>query len=573
MTSTGQPLRIGNASGFYGDRFAAVREMLTGGPLDVLTGDYLAELTMLILGRDRMKDPNRGYAKTFLRQMEEGLGLARDRGVRIVVNAGGLNPAGLADSLRELASRLGVDVAIAHVEGDDLLPRAGELGLTAPGGRGAPLTANAYLGAWGIAECLRAGAEVVVTGRVTDASLVVGPAAAHFGWRRDDYDALAGTVAAGHVLECGAQATGGNYAFFTEHEIGHPGFPLAEVYPDGSSVITKHPGTGGVVTTGTVTAQLLYEIAGARYAGPDVTARFDALELSEDGPDRVRISGARGEPPPPELKVCLNTLGGFRNEVTFVLTGLDIERKAALVREQLDAALAARPPAEVRWTLARTDHEDADTEQRASALLHCAVKDADPKVVGRAFSGAAIELALASYPGFHVTAPPADAAPYGVYTPAFVPAESVPHVAVLPDGRRVDVPPAAPTRALSDVDEPGLPEPLPAGPMRRVALGTVAGARSGDKGGSANVGVWVRTAEAWRWLAHTLTVAELRRLLPETADLPVRRYLLPNLRAVNFVVDGLLGEGVSAQARFDPQAKALGEWLRARHVDIPEVLL
>ncbi|MBK1788244.1 acyclic terpene utilization AtuA family protein [Prauserella cavernicola] len=559
-------IRIGNASGFYGDRFSAMREMLTGGPLDVLTGDYLAELTMLILGRDRLKDPGRGYAKTFLRQLEDNLGLAKDKGVTIVTNAGGLNPAGLADALRELADRLGLDVRVAHVEGDDLLPRAGELDL------GEPLTANAYLGAWGIADCLKAGADVVVTGRVTDASVIVGPAAAHFGWARDDYDALAGAVAAGHVIECGAQATGGNYAFFTEHSFGVPGFPIAEIHADGSSVITKHDGTGGVVSTGTVTAQLLYEIAGPRYAGPDVTARFDTLRLDDDGPDRVRISGVRGEAPPPTLKVCLNRLGGFRNEVTFVLTGLDIEAKAALVREQLEAGLGQRPPREVRWTLGRTDHTDADTQEAASALLHCAVKDPDPTIAGRAFSGAAIELALASYPGFHVTAPPSDASPYGVYTEAYVDAARVPHVAVLPDGTRVDIAKAGRTLALSAVDEPELPEPLPDGPVRRAPLGLVAGARSGDKGGNANVGVWVRSEAAWRWLAHTLTVTELKRLLPETSGLEVRRFVFGNLRALNFVVEGLLGEGVAAQARFDPQAKALGEWLRGRHVDIPEEL-
>ena len=570
MSRPHSPLRVGNASGFYGDRFSAMREMLTGGPLDVLTGDYLAELTMLILGRDRLKDPSRGYAKTFLRQLEENLGLAKDRGVRIVANAGGLNPAGLAEAIRELAARLGVDVSVAHVAGDDLTSRAGELNL------GEPLAANAYLGAWGIVECLNAGADVVVTGRVTDASVIVGPAAAHFGWTRSDHDALAGAVVAGHVIECGAQATGGNYAFFTEHDIGHPGFPIAEIHPDGSSVITKHEGAGGAVTPGTVTAQLLYEIAGPRYPGPDVTARFDTLRLAEDGPDRVAISGVVGEPPPPDLKVSLNSLGGFRNEVSFVLTGLDIEAKAELVRGQLEDRLRDNPPAEVRWNLARTEHDDADTEQRASALLQCTVKDPDDKVAGRAFSSAAVELALASYPGFHVTAPPSQASPYGVYTPAFVPAAEVAHTVVLPDGSRQDIPHPDETRELSEGDgssASGLPEPLPAGPTRRAPLGRVAGARSGDKGGSANLGVWVRSEDAYRWLVHTLTVDELRALLPETADLPVRRYTLPNLLAVNFVIDDILGQGVASQARFDPQAKALGEWLRARHTDIPEVLL
>jgi Acyclic terpene utilisation family protein AtuA len=558
-----EPVRIGNCSGFYGDRLAAMREMLTGGDLDYLTGDYLAELTMLILARDRAKSPDRGYAKTFLKQLEDCLGLALDRGVRIVGNAGGLNPAGLAAAVRALAERLGLDVNVAHVEGDDLVARAEELGF------GTPLSANAYLGAWGIVDCLNAGADVVVTGRVTDASVTVGPAAAHFGWARTDYDALAGAVAAGHIIECGAQATGGNYAFFTEvADLAHPGFPLAEIHADGSSVITKHPGTGGAVSVGTVTAQLLYEITGARYANPDVTLRVDTVELSDDGPDRVRISGVKGEPPPPTLKVSLNSIGGFRNEMTLVLTGLDIEAKAALVRRQLETGLTVKP-AEMEWALARTDHPDAATEETASALLRCVVRDPDPANVGRQFSSAAVELALASYPGFHATGPPGEGQVYGVFRPGFVAATEVPHVAVHADGTRVDIAPAAETFELAPVPPFALPEPLPFGETRRVPLGTIAGARSGDKGGSANVGVWVRTYEQWRWLAHTLTVEKLRELLPETGDLTVTRHVLPNLRAVNFVIDGILGQGVAYQARFDPQAKGLGEWLRSRTIDIP----
>ncbi|MGW3443637.1 acyclic terpene utilization AtuA family protein [Streptomyces sp. NPDC001076] len=560
-------LRIGNASGFYGDRFDALREMLTGGELDVLTGDYLAELTMLILGRDRLKDPGAGYARTFLRQLEDCLGLARERGVRIVTNAGGLNPAGLADAVRQLADRLGIPVRVAHVEGDDLTAAH-------PGS----LAAHAYLGGFGIAECLRAGADIVVTGRVTDAALVTGPAAAHFGWRPGEYDRLAGAVVAGHVLECGTQATGGNYAFFAEagarRDLRRPGFPLAELHEDGSCVITKHPGTGGFVDVGTVTAQLLYETGGARYPGPDVTARLDSVRLSQDGPDRVRIEGVRGEAPPPTLKVGRNRLGGFRNEVVFVLTGLDIDAKAALVREQMADALAKSPPAGTRWELVRTDRPDADTEETASALLRLVVRDRDQETVGRALTGAAVELALASYPGFHVLAPPGKGAPYGVFEDVYVPQGDVPHMAVLHDGRRIPVPPAQDTLVLQDSPAPPLPEPYPAGgPTRRAPLGLVAGARSGDKGGNANVGVWVRSDEAWRWLAHTLTAETFRRLLPETAELAVTRHILPNLRALNFTVEGVLGEGVAAQHRFDPQAKALGEWLRSRHLDIPEALL
>lgn len=563
------PLRIGNASGFYGDRFDAMREMLSDGPLDVLTGDYLAELTMLILGRDRLKDPERGYARTFLRQLEECLGLAVDRGVKIVANAGGLNPAGLATAVRELADRLGLPVRVAHVEGDDLLGTG-----RFPGA----LTANAYLGGAGITACLGAGADIVVTGRVTDAALVSGPAAWHFGWTPDACDRLAGAVVAGHVLECGTQATGGNYSGFAarQEQVRRPGFPLAEIHEDGSAVITKHPGTGGLVDIGTVTAQLLYETGGARYAGPDVTVRLDTVRLEQQGPDRVRVHGVRGEAPPPTLKVGLNRLGGFRNEVVFVLTGLDIDAKAELVRQQMDDAFdrAKSRPAHVRWELARTDRPDAGTEETASALLRLVVRDQDQNPVGRALSGAAVELALGSYPGFHVTAPPGKGSPYGVFEAAYIEREDVPHVAVLPDGRRLDLPPYdGDVLPLAPVDEPGLPDAPPAGPTRRAPLGLVAGARSGDKGGDANIGVWASSDEGWRWLAHTLTVERLRELLPETAELKVTRHVLPNLRALNFTVEGILGEGVAAQARFDPQAKGLGEWLRSRHLDIPEALL
>ncbi|MYT22755.1 acyclic terpene utilization AtuA family protein [Streptomyces sp. SID7760] len=589
MSRGRRPLRIGNASGFYGDRFSAFEEMLTGGPLDVLTGDYLAELTMLILGRDRLKSPELGYAKTFLRQLEQSLGLARERGVRIVANAGGLNPAGLADAIRTLAAGAGVPVSVAHVEGDDLMPFA----------EGA-LTANAYLGGAGITACLRAGADVVVTGRVTDAALVSGPAAWWFDWAPDDHDRLAGAVVAGHVLECGTQSTGGNYSFFTAHDVRRPGFPLAEIAEDGSSVITKHPGTGGVVSVGTVTAQLLYETQGPRYLGPDVTARLDTVRLAQEGEDRVAITGVVGEPPPPTLKVGVTRIGGWRNEVVFVLTGLDIEEKAALVQAQLADALSQVATAD--WTLARTDHEDARTEETASAMLRLVVRDPSPDRVGRTLTSEAVELALASYPGFHVTSPPGPAQPYGVFTSSAVPSATVPHVAVLPDGTRHPVPPvpalpvpapAVPSLPVPAPAVPSLPLPdapaapvsgaegrpaapagaAPAGPTLRVPLGRLAGARSGDKGGDANIGVWVESDEAWEWLHTTLTAEELQALLPETAGLAVTRHLLPHLRALNFTVTGILGDGVASAHRFDPQAKALGEWLRARHVDIPARLL
>jgi len=605
-------MRVGNCSGFYGDRLTAMREVLDGGPVDVVTGDYLAELTMLILGRDRLKDPSLGYAKSFVRQLEDCLGDALERGVRIVSNAGGLNPASLAAKVREVARGLGLDPVVAHVEGDNLAPRAAELGF------GDALTANAYLGAFGIAEALGRGADVVVTGRVTDASVVAGPAIAEHGWSPTSYDELAGAVVAGHVIECGTQATGGNFSGFLSlpRDARPLGFPIAEVAADGSSVITKHDGTGGAVTVDTVTAQLMYEIQTAQYLNPDVTVDLTSIRLEQVGADRVRISGVRGAAPPERLKVSVNTLGGHRNQVEFVLTGLDIDAKAAWVREQLVARLEPRRPEIVDWHLDRLPLPDAETEEAASCLLRVTVKDPSPGVVGRAFSSAAVELALASYPGFTMTSPPGSASPYGVYRPAYVDRAEVEQVAVMPDGERIvisdavgaadprvvepvetssrsTVPPVVePVETSSRSTVPPVVEPVEtsapttapvvepvetSAATRRVPLGTFVHARSGDKGGDANVGLWVgqgdRRDQRIAWLLDLVTPDLVRSLLPEAEDLDVEVFVLPNLGGVNVLVHGLLGEGVAASTRFDPQAKAVGEWLRSRLVDVPEDLL
>ena len=596
-------LRVGNCSGFYGDRLSAMREMLEGGDLDVLTGDYLAELTMLILGRDQMKDPDTGYARTFLKQVADNLALAADRGVKIVANAGGLNPAGLAARLQEVVREQGLSTTVAYVDGDNLIDRVEELGL-ADGGK--PLTANAYLGAFGIASALSRGADVVVTGRVTDASVVVGPAIAHFAWTREAYDELAGAVVAGHVVECGTQATGGNFSGFRalvdSGRADRPlGFPLAEISSDGSCVITKHPGTGGLVSLDTVTAQLVYEIQSERYLGPDVVTHLDTVQLSADGEDRVRISGVRGSAPPATTKVCLNDLGGFRNHMELVLTGLDIDAKAEWVRRQVEASWesSGNRPAAVDWSLARTDHEDADTEEAASVRLRVTVRDASPDKVGKLFTAPLVELALASYPGFTLTAPPGPGTPYGVYRAGYVAQSEVPHVVHHHDGSVTSVPaPSASSPADTAADyhplrsAPGGPGPstpaaapssgpsAAAGSVRRVPLGTFVHARSGDKGGDANLGLWVSSdtepsllAARREWLLATVTPELVRTLLPEARDLDVEVYPLPNLNAVNVLVRGLLGQGVAASSRFDPQAKGLGEWARSRHVDVPEELL
>lgn len=581
-------LRIANCSGFYGDRLSAAREMVEGGPIDVLTGDYLAELTMLLLFKSRMKDERLGYARTFLQQLEEIARTCAARGIRIVVNAGGLNPKGCAEAARAVYDKLGLQADIAYVDGDDLMPRLAELQASGEAfvhlDKGTPLsalarpvvTANAYLGGWGIAAALERGADIVICGRVTDAALALGPAAWKFGWARNDWDKLASAVVAGHVLECGPQCTGGNYSFFQEVPgLTRPGFPIAEVHPDGSFIVTKHPGTGGIVTVGTVTAQLLYEIGSPAYANPDVVARFDTVELAQEGPDRVRVSGVRGEPAPDRLKVCINYLGGFKNSMTFVLTGLDIEAKAKLAEETIWELLGGREQfVETHVSLRRSNRPNPSSNEEAFAFLTVAVKDPDAKKVGRAFSSKAIEMALASYPGFSMTSPPGDEQQFGVYWPALVAAYAVPHRVVLANGESIAIEPTpAGAPAPIEVVEPVNASSWTKLPVVEAPLGAICGTRSGDKGGNANLGVWAESDAAYAWLDDFLGVAKLRELLPETRELEIERYRLPRIRALNFVIKGLLGDGVAASLRSDPQAKTLGEYLRAKLVAIPESLL
>jgi hypothetical protein len=578
-----EKLIIANCSGFLGDRFSAAREMVEGGPIDVLTGDYLAELTMAILFRQKLKDASLGYARSFLRQMEDVMGLCLDRNIKVVSNAGGLNPKGLADALQAVAAKLGLAPTIAYIEGDDLLPRLGDLqargeifrhldkGLSLQDAKAQPISANAYIGGWAVAEALGRGADIVVAGRLADAALVTGPAAWRFGWQRDDWDCLAGAAVAGHIIECGGQATGGNYPFIEEvPSFRGVGFPLAEIHPDGSSVITKHPGTGGLVSTGTVTAQLLYEIQAPHYLTPDVTARFDTIHLTQEGPDRVKVSGVKGAPPPTTTKVCLNNLWGYRNAMTLILTGLDIEQKARILEETVVESLGGRDQYAVfDVQLVRSDQAEPGTNDESFAYLRFGVIDPDPKKVAR-FSSAIVELALVSIPGFTATAPPAKGTPAIQHWPTLVANHHVrPQVVV--GEERITVEPQrgadmTPCPSVPSVDDqPSARTEV----MVPLPFGRLFGTRSGDKGGNANLGVWARSSEAYDYLRKFLSVERLKTLLPDLAPFEIERYELPHLRALNFYIKGILGEGVAASLRSDPQAKTLGEYLRVKTITVP----
>jgi len=586
-TSNDNAIRIANCSGFYGDKLSAALDMIKGGPIDVLTGDYLAELTMSILFSQKMKNPDAGYVGTFLKQVREVIGPCLERNIKIVSNAGGLNPKAMAEAVETIVAELGLEAKVAYIEGDNLIPRLDELsgagetltnidtGMALSSSDGQPATANAYLGAWGIKEALDQGADVVICPRVTDAAVVIGPAAWKFNWQRNNYDALAGALAAGHIIECGAQATGGNYSFFQEvPSFINVGYPIAEIEADGTFTITKHPGTGGLVSAGTVKAQLLYEISSPAYLNPDVIAHFDTLAIEEVGPDRVRVSGCRGSTPPPTHKVCINTLGGFRNSMELLLTGLDIKEKAKIFCDALFASVGGRERFDdVTEQIIRSDKDDPATNEEAFASLRITVKSKDQKLVGRLFSAKVIELALASFPGFTARTAAGAGTPYIVHWPALVDSKFITETVHLA-GAETKVSPTN-QLGLEDIYYQKIPVEIPKSPkgeMVTVPFGRLFGTRSGDKGGCANLGIWAKTDEAYGFLFEFLSVEKLKELLADTAEFRIDRYELPNIQALNFYIHGFLGEGVSSSTRVDGQAKSLGEYLRAKHISVPKIL-
>lgn len=578
---------IANCSGFFGDRFSAAEEMVCGGPIDFLTGDYLAELTMAILFRLKSKDPSKGYVPTFLKQMEKVMGECLDKKIRVVSNAGGLNPKALADELKAIAAHLGLTPKIAYIEGDDILPRlkelqdAGELfthldkGTALKDANAFSISANAYLGCRGIVKALDEGADIVVGGRIADAALVAGPAAWKFKWKFEDYDRLAGAVTAGHIIECSAQATGGNYSFFEEvPTFSNIGFPIAEIFDDGSFVITKHPGTGGLVSVNTVKAQLMYEVRGPEYLTPDVSARFDTIQILQESADRVYIHGVRGNPPPETTKVCINNFGGYKNSMTVVLTGLDIDKKARIVENTLFESLGGKDQfslADVQ--LLHYEQENPSLNDNAFGFLRISLMDPDQKKVGRLFSSKVVELALASIPGFTLTAPPSDAVPAIVHWPALVSNKQLCQQVVVGDAVSIIECSAEPGLFHDIIPIVSTIPPVPGGAVVSVPLGRAFAARSGDKGGNANLGIWSNKPEGYSFLKEFATVDKLRELLPDIRGCEIERYEFPNLFAINFYIKGILGDGVAASLRSDPQAKTLGEYFRAKIDMIPESIL
>ena len=582
-------IKIANCSGFYGDKLSAAKDLVDGGPIDVLTGDYLAELTMAILfGQKMQRGEDKGYVGTFLKQINQIAKSCKEKNIKIVSNAGGLNPKSMAIEIEKILKEQSIDMKVAYIDGDDLMPKISNLkksgeefknidkGKKLDESGYSPLTANAYLGAWGIKEALDKGADIVVCPRVTDAAVVIGPAAWKFNWKRDNYDALAGALAAGHIIECGCQATGGNYAFFKEVEsFDNVGYPIAEIYEDGSFYVTKHPDTGGLVSTGTVTAQLLYEINSPAYVNPDVIAHFDTLKIEEVEKDKVYVSGCRGSSPPDKHKVCINLAGGFRNGMEIILTGLDIEDKAKVFTDALFNSVGGRKQFdEVSIQLHRTDKENPNSNEEAMASLLVSVKSKDQNLVGRLFSAKIIELALANIPGFFAQGGVKSSGPVIIYWPALVDSKHIKEKVHI-DGEEIEV---IPTSQLELEEIYYQKEPIKIKKIKKedekeIYFGEIYGTRSGDKGGCANLGVWAKNANSFAFLNDFLTVKKLKELLPDLNQYKIERFELANINSLNFYIHDILQDGVSSNDKKDGQAKSLGEYLRAKKVKVPQSII
>ena len=582
-------IKIANCSGFYGDKLSAAKDLVDGGPIDVLTGDYLAELTMAILfGQKMQRGEDKGYVGTFLKQINQIAKSCKEKNIKIVSNAGGLNPKSMAIEIEKILKEQSIDMKVAYIDGDDLMPTISNLkesgeefknidkGKKLDESGYSPLTANAYLGAWGIKEALDKGADIVVCPRVTDAAVVIGPAAWKFNWKRDNYDALAGALAAGHIIECGCQATGGNYAFFKEVEsFDNVGYPIAEIYEDGSFYVTKHPDTGGLVSTGTVTAQLLYEINSPAYVNPDVIAHFDTLKIEEVEKDKVYVSGCRGSSPPDKHKVCINLAGGFRNGMEIILTGLDIEDKAKVFTDALFNSVGGRKQFdEVSIQLHRTDKENPNSNEEAMASLLVSVKSKDQNLVGRLFSAKIIELALANIPGFFAQGGVKSSGPVIIYWPALVDSKHIKEKVHI-DGEEIEV---IPTSQLELEEIYYQKEPIKIKKIKKedekeIYFGEIYGTRSGDKGGCANLGVWAKNVNSFAFLHDFLTVKKLKELLPDLNQYKIERFELANINSLNFYIHDILQDGVSSNDKKDGQAKSLGEYLRAKKVKVPQSII
>ncbi len=599
MGAQTESIVIANCGGFWGDDPTAARRQVAGGKIDYLVMDYLAEVTMAILQKQRAKRPETGYAADFLAQMRDVLVDCMERGVTIITNAGGVNPAACGTALEALAAELGVadKVKVAVVAGDDLyadldtLTAGGEKLTNMEDGRSLPevrdqvLSANVYLGSPPIVRALELGANVIIAGRVTDTSVTLAPMIHHFGWAADDWDRLAAGVVAGHIIECGCQCTGGN---FTDWHLvpshNDMGYPLIEAHADGSFVVTKHPGTGGLVSVHTVSEQLLYEMGAPGYLSPDCVARFDSIQLTQEGPDRVRVSGVTGGPPPEKLKVAISVADGYRSVGRLLVSGpntLEKARRAADLIWNLAGGTGNFEQTNTSYLGWDGSHPPLGSEEPSEVLVQVGVRDHNRKKIDQAFAPMVVGSMLQSMPGMTV---PADqgrprVADVVAHWPALISREVLKPTVTVDGTTEIVSAGAAATVNPADIDQvaagsDAVPvwaaddsEPVTV-PLMKLCL-----ARSGDKGDTANVGVLARSPEIFSWIVAHLTEDLVKGQFKEICQGPVERHLLPNLGALNFLLHNSLGGGGTSSLIFDAQGKTYSQYLLSMPVTVPSSLL
>lgn len=590
-------IRIGNAGGYWGDDLDAMRRQLAGGPLDYLTMDFLAEITMSILKKQQLTDPRMGYARDFLIQLEDCLPLIVKKNVRVITNAGGINPQGLGLKILELARRMGLDLKVGVVYGDDIANQLYELtsqgeafanmetGAEFGGVRHRISSANVYLGAEPVVAALDAGCQIIVTGRVTDTSITLAPMIHEFGWQLDDWDRLASGLVAGHIIECGAQASGGNITDWHDVPSFHNiGYPIVEVEPSGEFIVTKHPRTGGLVSEKSVKEQLVYEMGDpAQYISPDVVAFFDTARVQEVRRNKVRVTGVRGGPAPYRFKVSMAYEDGWKAEGELLLSGPDVQRK-------IDAI------SEVFWRKLGHDFEKVATAAVGTGsiwpdrlaqcpshevLLRFGVRDHDPAKIND-FSKALPALILAGPSGMAAskTGRPRPQAVVA-YWPALIRRDRVTAKVLTMD-----------TAGREDFREIRFPLPEDLGdpvvsdePRRRrqvrpfggatteVKLRRLCYARSGDKGDTCNIGVLARSNRIYDWILENLTAPVVKRFFKGMVLGKVTRYELDNLNGLNFLLEQSLGGGGTTSLLIDPQGKTMSQALLELPVEVPVSLL
>ena len=596
-----QPIRIGNASGAIGDGIDQVYRLARDGDVDAITADYLAEFNIAWKAIELTTRPDLGYEPNFLEQLAWQGGaaarlLARKR-IKVVHNGGALNPRGLAEKVHDYFSSLGIhDMKIAWVSGDDVtaLVKEGSFGsikhldlkgVELSATKDNILAANVYTGQSGIVCALEAGGDIVICGRCCDASPVMGLAYWWHGWVPTNYDVMAGSLMAGHLIECGAYVTGGNFCGFQEIErLHHVGYPIAEIFPDGTSVITMPDHSNGAVTVDTTKAQLLYEIQGPYYLNPDVIAQIDGARLEEIGKNRVRLSGIRGTAPPPTSKLGICVFGGWQAELSAYCAGLDTDGKIALMKDQI---LREINPAdfttfsiEAYGTASQNPKSQKDCTVQIRMFAQTPSKDAIQD-----FRKAIFYNGMQGYCGLHLSMDwrTMEPRPYVKYFPSLVSQVGIPlsvrfvgqpnKVLRVPAKRAEECVASVPQQPNYEPRSPSIS--LSFGETVQRPLGDLVFARSGDKGGNANVGLWVRDTKAWSWLRTFLTSKKLIELLANDWDemYSVERCEFENLMAVHFVIRGILQDGVSSSSTLDGFGKSVGEFIRARHVDLPKGLL